>query len=304
MRCSVIIPAYNSESTIVETLRSIVPSLRAEDEVLVIDDGSRDETSTRADGVDPRVRILRVRNGGVARARNLGIREASGELVAFCDADDIWKPEKLERQRRAFRDRPQLGLCFTDYEVISSDGTVLVRSARRDRALPEDHDLVSMLRVNPVMTSSAVALKRVVEEAGGFPTDISYGEDIALWLEIAARRPVAMLPEVLASYRLVSTSITRSSDPEIARRGRIDLIRRVSERHADRVKPRQARRAIADYCYRCAYEDLTHGARRRAGRYLLRSLREAPFAHPKAYAHLALLPLRRPAAAVGGGAGG
>src|SRR5262249_15019068 len=123
---SVVVPAYNAERTLRETLDSVLGQTLQDFEVLVVDDGSSDATAAVArDAGDPRVRVLSVPNGGVARARNLGIQEANGDLIAFLDADDLWRPRKLERQVEALEARPRAGMSFTAALRIDADGDPL-----------------------------------------------------------------------------------------------------------------------------------------------------------------------------------
>lgn len=95
---SVIVPAYNAEPFLAETLASIVGQTLAPREVIVVDDGSTDATAEVAEAVGPPVRVIRKPNGGVSSSRNRGVQEATGEVLAFCDADDLWEAEKLEAQ--------------------------------------------------------------------------------------------------------------------------------------------------------------------------------------------------------------
>ena len=112
-RVSVIIPAYNSGPLVEEAIGSALAQTRPPAEVVVIDDGSTDDTAERLARFGPPVRVIRQANGGVSAARNRGLAAATGAFVAFLDADDVWHPDKLRRQLEAFAKRPELGLLGT-----------------------------------------------------------------------------------------------------------------------------------------------------------------------------------------------
>jgi cellulose synthase/poly-beta-1,6-N-acetylglucosamine synthase-like glycosyltransferase len=126
---SVIVPAYNAASTVQETLRSVLTQTVAEIEVIVVDDGSTDDTAMAVDNVaahDPRVRLERQPQCGVAAARNRAIRCASGEFIAPMDADDLWHPTKLERQLERFQGgEPDLGLVYSWFRYMDISSVVL-----------------------------------------------------------------------------------------------------------------------------------------------------------------------------------
>ncbi|MGL5196776.1 MAG: glycosyltransferase family 2 protein [Chroococcales cyanobacterium] len=111
---SIIIPAYNAESTLVETIESVLQQTFTDFEILVINDGSQDCTQTLAEAIpDPRVQVLTYPNGGVCAARNRGISRAKGKYIAFLDADDLWTGDKLELQWAALQENPQAGVAYS-----------------------------------------------------------------------------------------------------------------------------------------------------------------------------------------------
>ena len=122
---SVVVPAWRAEKTLAAALDSVLAQTWREIEVLVVDDASPDGTLALAESYaarDPRVRVIAQKeNGGVSRARNRGVREARGEWIAFLDSDDLWMPEKLERQMALAAQHPEAGLFFTGSAFISED---------------------------------------------------------------------------------------------------------------------------------------------------------------------------------------
>jgi glycosyltransferase involved in cell wall biosynthesis len=120
---TVLIPAFNSADTVGAAIESVLAQTQPAHEILVIDDGSEDATAAIAETHRPLVRVLRKPNGGTASARNLGIAEATGEVVAFLDADDVYRPTHLEEIDTRLRERPQLAAVATDTEMRAATRT-------------------------------------------------------------------------------------------------------------------------------------------------------------------------------------
>src|SRR5215216_1764150 len=157
IKVSAIIPTYNSARYLTEAVDSVLAQTVEDVEVVVIDDGSTDETELLMRGYGSRVRYLRQQNGGVARARNRGIEESRGQYVAFLDADDVWVPNKLERQVAALEKGPGHRACYSAFTVATMElsPTGINQSKRRGPAL---EDL--LLRGNTVGTPSTVLCER------------------------------------------------------------------------------------------------------------------------------------------------
>lgn len=130
MRISVVIPAYNAKETIAETLDSVFAQSRPADEVIVVDDGSTDQTSHLVKAKYPDTRIIKTSNKGAASALNIGIGQATGDLIAFLDADDLWTKEKLFIQENAFEDNDHLHLVMGQYEAFVCPSLAPDRASR------------------------------------------------------------------------------------------------------------------------------------------------------------------------------
>jgi glycosyltransferase involved in cell wall biosynthesis len=204
---SVVIPAYNAESTLAETLGSVFAQTYGDFEVLVVDDGSADATATvAAASGDPRVRVISVPNGGVSRARNRGVEEASAELIAFLDADDLWEPDKLERQVSALEAEPQAGLCVTGAVRIDTDGRLLELMPLRNSA-----DVCRTLLLNAMAVgclSSGMARASLLSDLGCFDTRFSQCADWDLWLRISAASEFCILDAPLVRYRTSGSNMS------------------------------------------------------------------------------------------------
>lgn len=215
---SVIIPAYNAAATIDETLISVRAQTYANLEILVVDDGSKDDTReivARHAAQDQRVRLLPQANGGVARARNLGIARATGDFIAPVDADDLWRADKIAKQMQAMHEGgDQVGLVYTWFARIDENSVIF-----ESEPPPEDGngDVLQMLyRRNIIGNGSSPLMRRaVVEQVGGFePALRDHGaqgcEDHLIYARIAERSHFAMVPEFLTGYR--QTDDNMSSD--------------------------------------------------------------------------------------------
>ena len=208
---SVIMPAYNSSRYIGEAIESVINQTYCHTEIIVADDGSTDSTRevVAAFNLGSRLKYFYQQNKGPAAARNLAIRHAAGEFVAFLDSDDFWLPHLLERQLRLFRN-PQVGLvysnmdCFHDGEIPS--GWINHDECAWEDALPETpmrrgYAYEALLRRNFIPISTVVVRKLVLCEAGPFDGRFLQ-EDYELWLRIAKLYELDFIDDKLAKYRI------------------------------------------------------------------------------------------------------
>lgn len=194
MDISVIIPSWNRARALARALRSVSAQTLAVGEVLVIDDGSADETPWMLRSWFPAVRRIRQPNRGVSRARNEGIRVARGEWLAFLDSDDVWHPRKLQRQAEALAAHPSHLICHTD--------EIWIRRGRRVNPMKKHakHGGWIFPHCLPrcVISPSSVLIHRhLFTEVGLFDEHLPACEDYDLWLRICARHPVLYCPEPL-----------------------------------------------------------------------------------------------------------
>ncbi|MBI3616099.1 MAG: glycosyltransferase family 2 protein [Candidatus Omnitrophica bacterium] len=196
---SVIIPAYNKARTIRAAVRSVLEQTFTDLEILVVDDGSTDETPVRIQGLSPRVRYFRQDRQGVSEARNRGIREAQGEIVAFLDGDDLWLPEKLQRQMGVLEQEPRVDAVQCSVYLVNDALEVL--SARR--CDPKQDALLDFLlfRNLPGFGSTLLARKRRIESCGGFGRDLVILEDWDLACRLSRDNALKSLPDFLVLYR-------------------------------------------------------------------------------------------------------
>ena len=201
---SIIVPVYNGEAFLEATLDSALGQSYPNIEVIVVDDGSRDRSAAIVEARaarDPRLRLIRQANSGVAAARNRGIEVSGGEFVAPLDADDLWDPSKIERQVARMLERGEdTGLVYTWWLWIDSDGVVLDYSPQwRIEGASAD----ALLQVNYIGCASIPLFRRShLTAVGGYDETLREGcEDWDLSLRMAERARVAVVPAVLVAYR-------------------------------------------------------------------------------------------------------
>jgi glycosyltransferase involved in cell wall biosynthesis len=216
---SVVIPAYNREQTVLTAVRSVLWQTLPPTEVIVVDDGSTDNTAAAVEGLgDPRVRLIRQANGGISAARNAGIRAATSDWVAFQDSDDEWLATKLERQFAAHAADPASPNAFFCGMVIAGalDDAGNGQSRRQIAYHPEPalalasgNMLSTLLRTNPISTQTLVARRETLHEAGLFDTSLKSLVDWDIAIRLGRLGPIGFLDEPLVVQRFTPNSITR-----------------------------------------------------------------------------------------------
>ena len=189
---SVIIPLYNKEASIATALRGVLAQTYQDFEVVVVDDGSTDGGAAVVETFDdPRIRLIRQKNGGVSAARNRGIAEAKGEHVAFLDADDEWMPQFLEEIAALQMEYPQCRAQATAYVNHNNEGhnpIVLNRLPfKGKRGVLSNYFEVASCSHPPVCSICVCIDRDLLQEIGGFPMGIKSGEDLLTWARIAVR---------------------------------------------------------------------------------------------------------------------
>jgi glycosyltransferase involved in cell wall biosynthesis len=199
---SVIIPAYNVEAYIAQSIESVLRQTHEDFELIVVDDGSTDRTAELVSACrDSRLRLISQPNAGSAAARNRGLEAASGTYVAFLDGDDLWLPHKLATQVAWLDGHPETDLVYGASRIIESDGRDAGRSLIRH---PGAASFSRMLVEDTIANCSSQMLRReAVERAGWFDTQLPASVDHDLWLRVALLRPgnVFGLESVVTLYR-------------------------------------------------------------------------------------------------------
>lgn len=226
---SIIVPAFNVAATIGETLTFLLAQTFDDYEIIVIDDGSTDDTSVVVEPfcADHRVRLIHQRNRGLAGARNSGIAAARGEFIGFCDADDLWEAEKLAAHVRHLTRTRRVGVSYSGSSLIDDNGDVLrTRQRPRLRNVSTQH----ILKRNPVGNGSAPVIRRAVFEQIAyrpphettrdwyFDETLRQSEDLECWLRIALTTDWEFegIPGLLTRYRISSGALSANTAQQFA----------------------------------------------------------------------------------------
>ncbi len=218
---SVIVPAYNAERTILETITSVQQQTFSDFELLVINDGSTDQTLELLNTVnEPRIKICSYPNGGVSVARNRGITHARGKFIAFLDADDLWTVEKLELQLAALQQHPEAGVVYSWAYYMDEQG----QSIRSSEPVYFAGNVYAQLLVNDFVVSGSNCLisRQAITSVGEFDTALAPAEDWDYWLRLAALWPFVVIAKPQVFYRISSGS--SSSNVELMERCNLMVI--------------------------------------------------------------------------------
>jgi glycosyltransferase involved in cell wall biosynthesis len=203
-RVSIIIPTYNCAGYLGRAIDSVCAQTYKDYEILVVDDGSTDNTRDVAMQYGRKLRYLYQQNRGVSAARNHAISKASGELLAYLDADDMWYSEKLERQVAFLDAHQECGMLHSEISVINEQDEILhVRfNQMTKRSVPQGHCLQALLKCSHIQTLTVVERRNCFERVGAFDERLAVAEDYLHWIMIAAEgQAVGYLEEPLAKYR-------------------------------------------------------------------------------------------------------
>lgn len=200
IQVSVVIPTYNSADFLGEALQSVFDQTFDDYEIIVVDDGSTDNTRSLIERYANRIRYIYQDNGGASKARNRGIAGARGKYIAFLDADDRWEPDKLEKQVGILSANPELGMVFTDAVGFNENGP-LPRTGQKKSLLMQGDVAQNIFMYSGVGTPSVMVRKTVFDRVGIFDEELFLAEDDNMWIRIAAEFPVELIDEPLTKVR-------------------------------------------------------------------------------------------------------
>ena len=210
-KISVIIPAYNAQNTILETINSVLQQTFSDLELIVINDGSTDRTLELLETVqDTRFKVYSYANGGLPTARNRGIDCAKGEFISFIDADDLWTPDKLELQLKALQQNPRAGVAYSWTICMGNNGN----SFHHGVAESFQGNVYSYLLVtNFIASGSNVLIRReTIESVGYFDKSLKSCEDWDYWLRLAPKWDFVVVEKAQIIYRLSSGAMSSKLD--------------------------------------------------------------------------------------------
>ena len=282
MRVAIITPAYDVGKYVAETIKSVIAQSHADWAMVVVNDGSTDDTAAVVEGFsDNRIRLIRQANAGVSAARNRGLSEVAADAVLLLDADDLLAPDALSRLVAALEADPDAVAACGTHAYISEDGAQRTHAGSR---LPAGGDLLGALLERNLFANGGQVLIRAkaVAELGGFRPDIAYGEDWECWVRLALSGPFAVVidraPVLLVRQRIGGAYLRMASDPAAfaacmdAIFGNPSLVRRLGALAI--VKARH--QAEAENTWIIGRERIRHGWPREGRRWLRRSVAAKP----------------------------
>ena len=325
---SVIIPTYNRADLLVRTVASVLDQTRPADEIIIVDDGSRDDTAAVCRSLPSAVRYVWQENTGLPGARNRGIAEAKGDWIALCDSDDLWYPHKLEYQLAVLAALPDAACCLTD--CIRIDGndapiagdrsgfegvfgafgehglrpgeyfsewlneTAVELGGRRSRVYYGDA-FAMLFRGNIALPSSALIARSVFDAVGLFDESFRVAEETEFFHRLAAHAPIAILMEPLVGYRvghasIVSTGTVRLIENALESNRLASLLRPLNE--TERAEKDAGKRRLQRRLARARLSFLDRAGARAAALDALKDVRSADLAALLAATWLPLPALR------------
>ena len=247
---SLVLTCYNAAWCVERALDSVFAQTRVPEELVVSDDGSTDDTVERITRRYEGVRVLRLPHRGLTASRSAAIEAARGPWLALMDADDVWLPNKIERQMEVVSHHPEVAWVSTDGALVGEEGTIA--ESWLSRYFQPVEDLVGDLFPHVVqrcfpLVSSSLFRKSAYSAIGGLDLDVEYSQDYGLWLRLSARYPAALMKERLIQYWSGPTQMSK----RIEERYRDDkrLMERVArgEYRRDPAAQRVAREKVASF---------------------------------------------------------
>lgn len=209
---SVVIPLYNKELSIQNTIKSVLEQTYQDFEIIVIDDGSTDNSAKQVREIsDSRIRLVQQRNQGVSAARNRGINESRFEWIALLDGDDLWEPNHLEEVLKMMHEFPDEKVYVTSFKY--SDNREMYKHSRLSPIFKIKNYFREALKESLIWTSIVVIHKSCFDVIGGFNVKLSRGEDLDLWERLAEKFDIIKSHTITAVYRIEAEnrSFQRSS---------------------------------------------------------------------------------------------
>ena len=239
---SVVIPCYNTARFIKKTIESVLQQTYPHIEIIIVDDGSDDETPSilKSFNNNPKVKTIRQVNSGAASARNRGISMATGPFIAFLDSDDLWLPNKLELQISLFQN-PDVHIVYSDRENIDeSDNKISCRKLTHYRGRKLSGQL---LFENFIPMSSAIIRKEVFQKVKSFDITLSRSEDIDFWLKASVYFGIDYVDKALVLHRLRDDQLTQNKAKCIE--SSLEIQRRFIKKYENVVTQKAIRRGWA-----------------------------------------------------------
>ncbi len=275
---SVLIPTYNSGKFIAKAVQSVIEQTCSPYEVIVIDDGSTDETKDVLRQFGNSIKYFYQENRGPSSARNTSIKTAKGDYISFLDADDVWTPNKIEVQLDFLERHRDIGLVFSDVEEFDEEKIILKRSRMADQVFGHDIALqvplqeayIKLLMKNFICTSTVMVKREYFKKVGFFDESLRIVEDRDMWLRIAAYYNIGYLPLVLCKKRSHNSNI--SGNQEIYTSSQIKVLEKHLRLFPDQVPSSLVNRKLSRLYLSSGFDLLLKNRKRKSRQMALRSL--------------------------------
>jgi glycosyltransferase involved in cell wall biosynthesis len=271
---SIIIPTYNHGHFVVFAVESALAQTCKNTEVLVIDDGSTDNTREVLTPFGDRITVIHQENRGLSAARNAGIRTARGAFIALLDADDLWLPEKLDAQMKVFAEYPDTGLVSCGNVSVDDQGREVSSGWIRGSAHFRFRHVLSGNCVSG--GSNAVIRRTCFETVGLFDETLRSSEDWDMWLRIARQYPVRFVPQVLTKIRVSPNSMSAAKNADIMLSNELRVLGKLFADPTAKVSAYDRGMAYASRYVAAAKAYREAGNRRAGGLYLRKAFRANP----------------------------
>ena len=216
---SIVIPLYNKEKQIANTLQTVFNQTFQDFEIVITDDGSTDNGVEEVKKInDSRIRLIYQENQGVSAARNRGIAEAKCDYIAFLDADDEWKPEYLQTQYELIQKQAECNVFVCNYELKNEKGKVtptIINNLpfEETEGVLSNYFEIASCSNPPLWTSAVLVKKEAIQSIGGFPVGVKAGEDLLTWARLAVKYNIAYNKTPLASFVLDNSTVKPRRNP-------------------------------------------------------------------------------------------
>lgn len=221
---SIVIPLYNKEKQIANTIKSVQNQTFQEFEIVIVNDGSTDNSANIVKQInDKQIRLINQPNGGVSSARNTGIKNASSEYIAFLDADDEWREDYLETIFNMINQYPECDVFATNYKIVDTNKNervpVNINFAKFSKTLDNQYGILdnyfdfASLTAPPLWTSAIICTKASILKVGLFPNGIRMGEDLIVWAKLANNFKICYSKKIKAIYNFKATSELLDDEP-------------------------------------------------------------------------------------------
>lgn len=206
---SVVIPTYNRANLIARSIRSVLDQTVEPLEVIVVDDGSKDDTKKIIEAMnEPKVKYIYQENGGAASARNRGVQECKGDWIAFHDSDDVWHADKLEKQLNYAKEHPEYDLIYSSYCLIMPNGMGTNVPYVKDREILEGDIYLPLLVMNTIGTPTILVKTEEFLSIGGFNSELRCIEDWDFAIRFSQNHKIGFVSEVLVDAYRVDLSVS------------------------------------------------------------------------------------------------